>query len=88
MYKLLKIIVVELMLLIVILVSNYLVNYVFKVVRVFDKSNLSVFEMGISSFGGMGWMYFLGIMKDNVNSLWFLEEDRWCKYFENFNLFF
>ncbi|XP_068714618.1 TBC1 domain family member 30-like [Montipora foliosa] len=67
--------------------SNHSVNHAPKAVRVPDKSNSSVPETGISSFGGTGRTYSLGTMKDNANSSWLLEEDRRCKYPENFNPF-
>ena len=39
------------------------------------------------SFGGTGRVYNRGAMNSTVNSSWLLEEDRRCKYPENFRPF-
>lgn len=85
--KLFKVMVVEFLLLKVIVVNN---EMFFRFVKVVDRKSFFVFDMSVKIFSGMGRVficlnYGLGYFS---NSLWLMEEDKRCKYFDNFRLFF
>lgn len=58
-----------------------------KPVKVLDKNSPAVLNSGAGSFGGTGRVHARGSSNSNTNSSWLLEEDRRCKYPENFNPF-
>ena len=62
-------------------------NEAAKPVKVLDKNSPAVLDTGTRSFGGTGRVYNRGTMNSTVNSSWLLEEDRRCKYPENFRPF-
>ena len=58
-----------------------------KPIKVLDKNSPAVLDTGVSSFSGTGRVYSRGSSNSNSNSSWLLEEDRRCKYPENFRPF-
>ena len=61
-----------------------------KPVRVVDKNSPAVLDAGAVSFGGTGRVYtrsYHGSGYNSNNSSWLLEEDKRCKYPENFRPF-
>ena len=55
--------------------------------KVTDKSSPTAPDTGVNSFGGTGRAYSIGSANVNTNSTWLMEEDRRCKYPENFKPF-
>lgn len=62
-------------------------NRVPKPLKVTDKSIPTAPDTGVNSFGGTGRAYSIGSANVNTNSTWLMEEDRRCKYPENFKPF-
>ena len=59
-----------------------------KPVKALDKNSPAVLDTGVSNFSGTGRVYARGSVNNaNANTSWLLEEDRRCKYPENFNPF-
>lgn len=58
-----------------------------KPVKVPDKNSPATVDMGASSFSGTGRVYSRGTSNSTANSAWLLEEDKRCKYPENFRPF-
>lgn len=58
-----------------------------KPVKVLDKNPPAVVDVGASNFNGTGRVYPHGASNATSNSSWLLEEDRRCKYPENFRPF-
>lgn len=58
-----------------------------KPLKVADKGSLTAPDTGVNSFGGTGRAYSIGSTNVNANSTWLMEEDRRCKYPENFKPF-
>ena len=58
-----------------------------KPVNVPDKSSTVAVDTGASSFSGTGRVYSRGTSNSTANSAWLLEEDKRCKYPENFKPF-